>query len=208
MTTEQTQTPITVLTENAAVDDLTPDDYWNIYHWEMRQWDDTMPRRDGKGTGDYRLSLTDFCEQYSPDMSKAMWSKLHTAWNAGDREEVQRVLTRRTRNILRRGAGMPELPPSVSDVLQVVDANARVTQVGTDKAGQVIVVATDKPLQLYVSGTVRILEHTAPARSRPHKIQPVFTPELDERRTRIGKSWNEIAERGLRAFEEELAQNS
>lgn len=202
------------LTDQAATDDLTLEDYWDIYHFELRQWDDQAPSRSGRGPGEYNLSLTDFCAVYSPDMSKAMWSKFHTAWNAGDTEEAARVLTRRARNILRRGVGRPELPPTVGDVLAGVDPNARVVQIGEDGRPRLAILIAagadaDHPLRLHISSTVRLLDEAParPARARPKSVRPLFSPSLDERRRRLdGVSWNDIAERGLAAYEAERAQ--
>ena len=77
---------VTVRTDRATQDDISYQDYWEIYHFELRKWDESMARRDGKKSpdgkvllGDYLLSLDDFCELHSPDMSKAMWSKIHKA---------------------------------------------------------------------------------------------------------------------------------
>ena len=209
-----TSTPtVKTLTDKAAADDLTLEDYWDIYHFELRQWDDQTPRRAGKGLGEYNLSLTDFCAVYSPDMSKAMWSKFHTAWNAGDTEDAAKVLTRRARNILRRGVGRPELPPTVSDVLTDVDPNARVVQIGEDghpRLAILIAAAADHPLRLHISSTVRLdAAPIRPARARPKSVRPLLSASLDERRRKLdGISWNDIAERGLTAYEAERAQNS
>ena len=141
---------VTVRTDRATQDDISYQDYWEIYHFELRKWDESMARRDGKKSpdgkvllGDYLLSLDDFCELHSPDMSKAMWSKIHKALREyvdlklliedektaeesrtaalaalpAAEAEVAKALTRRARNILRRNTGQPELPISVEQAL-------------------------------------------------------------------------------------------
>ncbi len=186
MTTSDVQ--VTVRTENATRDSLSYKDYWEIYHFELRKWNESLPRRDGKKSpdgkvlmGDYMLSLDDFCEMHSPDMSKAMWSKIHKALreyvdllalsedekttdeiraNAlaaipAAETEVAKVLTWRARNILRRAVKQPELPISVEQALADVDPDARVIEIGNEQPPQhVLLIGTSQALDIHVNGTV------------------------------------------------------
>ncbi|MFN8467315.1 MAG: hypothetical protein U0X20_17285 [Caldilineaceae bacterium] len=179
---------VTVRTENATRDSISYKDYWEIYHFELRKWNDSVPRRDGKKSpdgkvlmGDYMLSLDDFCEAHSPDMSKAMWSKIHKALREyvdikalsedektteeiraaalgaipAAEAEVAKALTWRARNILRRAVNQPELPISVDQALADVDPDAKVVEIGNEQPPRhVLLIGTSQALDIHVNGTV------------------------------------------------------
>jgi len=215
---------VTVRTDRATQDDISYQDYWEIYHFELRKWAESMARRDGKKSpdgkvllGDYLLSLDDFCELHSPDMSKAMWSKIHKALREyvdlklliedektaeesrtaalaalpAAEAEVAKALTRRARNILRRNTGQPELPISVEQALADVDPDAKVVEIGNEQPPRhVLLIGTAQPLDIHINGTVTATP-VVPARSKaapdPDKPKIVRPKPRDEQVERYSK---------------------
>jgi hypothetical protein len=103
-------TTVSLLTRNAATDDLTVEDYQQIYA-ELRE----------------QRPLREFVELIASQYSIAWWSK----WEAGDIR-----LTRRARNELRRAVALPQLPPAVAELLadpSVVSPDAAVYAVGFER---------------------------------------------------------------------------
>lgn len=87
--------PVTTVTRNADVDDLTDADYRDIYD-EVRQLD--------SDTGNYAISLDKFVALAQSIYSKALWSKYHNGM-----VELNRTM----RSELRSAWGWPRCrPPS------------------------------------------------------------------------------------------------
>ncbi len=189
--------PVTLVTKDATLDDLSASDYRDIYE-ELRERD---PQ-----TGAYAVSLDKFVTLVTSQYSKAQWSKYHNG-------ETQ--LTRTMRNELRRIVGLPLLPPTVADaVTAVTSPDAAVWRIGAMPAEHVIMVTTSEPLTLHVNGSVTIAaEHTehaenalvtavtTPVRVRRHVYRPIASDAQNQRRLTIGVTWQEIINAGLLYFE-------
>ena len=174
------------LTEKAAMDALSEDDYRDIYQ-EVRGFDE--------GTGKYRVSLNEYVVAIHSQFSKALWSKWHTG---------QSGLNRTMRNELRIAVGQPVLPPTVGEVMAGVNPDARVVRIGDGRTDQVLLVADPGPLVIVANGQVSAMRgRPAPAPcARPrHLVRPVATKVQNTRRLAAGRSWAEVIEAGLDAIE-------
>lgn len=142
---------VRTLTRNAGHDDLTADDYREIYQ-EMRQHDAETDR--------YGISLDAFVELIASEFSKALWSKYHTG---------KSDLNRTMRNELRTAVGLPPLPPTVTDVTAAVDVNAHIVQIGDHRLVDRVILASTAgdPIVISLNGEIRI-------------VSPAPSPELDE----------------------------
>lgn len=120
--------PVTVVTQNATHDDLTAEDYRDIYT-ELRQ----------------QYSLRAFVEMIASGKSIAYWSK----YERGETE-----LGRVERNELRRGVGLPVLVPTVGDALADVDPDAEVVAIGDKPKNRVLLATRGESLTIYANGTV------------------------------------------------------
>ncbi len=187
-----------LLTRDATLDDLSVQDYRDIYD-ELRGRDPV--------TGAYAISLDKFVTMVSSAYSKAQWSKYHNG---------ETTITRTMRNELRRCVGLPLLPPTVAEATAGASPDAAVWQVGEGAAEHVIMVTTHAPITLHVNGAVSVAapppqmpqrdDVTAVTRTgapRKHYARPVATEAQNERRLRLGTKWAEIIERGLTAMESE-----
>lgn len=181
------------LTERADVDGLSDQDYWEVYHFELRGWDE--------GAQKYRVSLDAFVDLVHSTYSKALWSKYHNG---------AAPLNRTMRNELRRAVGMEPLPPTVAEAVAMADANARVVRVGTAMPDQVLLIGDPGPLTITVNGEVtakRALLQPSSAsgggreRVRRHYIRPVASDDQAARRAALGVSWGAVMEAGLEMLE-------
>jgi hypothetical protein len=193
--------PVTRITKDATLDDLSTQDYRDIYD-ELREKDDR--------NGSYAVSLDKFVTLVSSQYSKAQWSKYHNG---------ETTLTRTMRNELRRCVGVPTLPPTVAEATATASPDAAVWQVGTGPAEHVIMVTTQEPITLHVNGAVSVGEQAArmPQRDvvtpvtrtglpRKHYARPTASEAQENRRLALGVKWAEIIERGLSALEQEQAK--
>src|SRR3990167_8538710 len=96
--------PIRTITINASRDDLTEQDYRDIFE-EFRE----------------KYSLRAFVELAKSGYSIAYWSKY-------ERGEFE--LTRQAKNEMRRAVGLPALPLTVAESVADVDAGAGVIEIG------------------------------------------------------------------------------
>lgn len=180
------------LTERADTDALSDQDYWEVYHFELRGWDE--------GAHKYRVSLDAFVEMVHSTYSKALWSKYHNK---------AAPLNRTMRNELRRAVGMAPLPLTVAEAVAMADANARVVRVGTATPDQVLLIGDPGPLTITVNGEVTARRNPSPAltnlerepRVRRHYIRPVASDDQAARRTALGVSWGAVLDAGLEMLE-------
>jgi hypothetical protein len=119
---------VTRVTGGAGVDDLTEEDYREIYE-ELRR----------------ERTLDQFREMIGSQYSKAWWSK----W-----ERRLLEMTRPGRNELRAAVGLPALPATVGEAMAGVDPNAQVWRVGERAPDRVVLVGCDGPVTLHVNGAV------------------------------------------------------
>ena len=101
-------TPVTLITRDATLDDLSAADYKDVYD-ELRGRDPV--------TGAYAVSLDKFVTMVTSAYSKAQWSKYHNG---------EATLTRTMRNELRRAVGLAPLPPTVADATAAASPDAAV----------------------------------------------------------------------------------
>ena len=189
-------TPVTLITRDATLDDLSAADYRDIY--------DELRGRDSV-TGAYAVSLDKFVTIVTSAYSKAQWSKYHNG-------EV--TLTRQMRNELRRAVGLTPLPLTVAEATAAASPDAAVWQIGQGPAEHVIMVTTPEPITLRVNGAVSVVEPAATTNTdslvtevtrarrndRP-RIRTDVTPTQNSRRLALGAQWREIIDAGLTALE-------
>jgi hypothetical protein len=203
-----TMTPVTLVTKDATKDNLTDQDYKDIFT-ELRQ----------------NLSLDKLIGVMQSTYSKAAWSR----YERGDYE-----LTRQMCCELRRAVNLPELPATITDaVANHAHADASVWLAGDGLAKHVILVANTEELTLHVNGSVathtdikcypstkgivsteNCLEYvetdlhgetqiggsTAFLLKRRSLVRPVASPEQDKRRAELGLSWRDVIDAGLAAL--------
>jgi hypothetical protein len=190
---------VALVTKDATLDDLSTQDYRDIYD-ELREKHDV--------TGVYAVSLDKFVTLVSSQYSKAQWSKYHNG---------ETTLTRTMRNELRRCVGLKVLPPTVAEATAAASPDAAVWQIGDGPAEHVIMVTGVEPMTLHVNGAVSVADQkahmpqddavTAITRTvapRKHYTRPVATDEQDARRNALGVKWAEIIEAGLKALESDV----
>ena len=193
--------PVTLVTRDATLDNLSAADYRDIY--------DELRGRDA-ATGGYAVSLDKFVTLVTSAYSKAQWSKYHNGETA---------LTRTMRNELRRAVGLPALPPTVAEATAQASPDAAVWQVGDGPAEHVIMVTTPEPITLHVNGAVSVAsgarqqaagddvtEVTRTKRRRGYIARPVANKTQDSRRQAIGATWRAIIDAGLDALERKAQQ--
>ena len=192
--------PVTLVTRDATLDDLSTQDYRDIYD-ELREKDDR--------NGSYAVSLDKFVTLVSSQYSKAQWSKYHNG---------ETTLTRAMRNELRRCVGLKPLPPTVAEATAGASPDASVWSIGDGPAEHVIMVTASEPLTLHVNGAVSVADYAAgmprnagyngqgaTKRQETYRTRPTATKAQDERRSALGAKWAEVIERGLAALEQEQA---
>lgn len=201
-------TPVTLVTKDATKDNLTDQDYRDIFT-ELRQ----------------NLSLDKLIGVMQSTYSKAAWSR----YERGDYE-----LTRQMRCELRRAVGLAELPATITDaVANHAHADASVWLAGDGLAKHVILVANTQDLTLHVNGSVaqepsikcypsntgvgstenrsqyidtenasqtQIGGSTAFLRKRAKLVRPVASVEQNERRAALGVAWRDVIDAGLKAL--------
>lgn len=200
--------PVTLLTRDATLDDLSAADYRDIYD-EVRLRDPV--------TGAYTVSLDKFVTLVTSAYSKAQWSKYHNG---------ETTLTRTMRNELRVAVGLPPLPPTVAEATAAASPDAAVWQVGRGPAEHVIMVTTPEPLTLHVNGAVSVASETAAmptlplvtpvtsARKRAQYTARPFVSNAQLSRQKllyslgVEANWREIINRGLDALEGETKRNA
>lgn len=146
---------VCVVTRDAGLDALHPDDYREIYD-ELRQYDVSRDK--------YLISHDKFIAMVGSEYSKALWSK----WEHGDCE-----LNRAQKNELRRVVGIPELTPTIAQAVACADENAEVVRVGADVVRRVVLVGVDAPLSLHLNGAVE-----AVLDDEPHRVTGVASKGL------------------------------
>lgn len=186
---------VTLVTKDATLDTLSEQDYWDIYHFELRRWNETEQK--------YDISGERLCEMIGSKFTKALWSKWGAWHNSPDPERGACPLNRAMRNELRKAVGQPLLPPTVAEATATASPDAAVWRVGEEPAEHVIMVGATEGVALHVNGavTVREIGHVTPVTRPKSKRKPVVRPTAsqrqNERRLALGDSWDEIIEDGL-----------
>lgn len=197
--------PVTLVTRDATLDDLSAADYRDIYD-ELR----------GRGTlpgQEYSVSLDRFVTLVTSQYSKAQWSKYHNG-------ETQ--LTRAMRNELRRAMGLPQLPPTVAEATAGASPDAAVWSIGDGPAEHVIMVTTQEPLLLHVNGSVssvsvasrpsittqdaHVTGVTHTKSQRRYCARPAASAAQNLRRAALGVKWTAVIDAGLKLLESESAK--
>jgi hypothetical protein len=187
---------VTLVTRDATLDDLSTQDYRDIY--------DELRGRDPE-TSVYTVSLDKFVTLVTSQYSKAQWSKYHNG---------ETTLTRAMRNELRRCVGLPLLPPTVAEATATASPDAAVWQVGDGPAEHVIMVTTPDPITLHVNGAVTVASDapqtqqnahvtsvTRKGQQRKHYARPVASEAQQKRRETLGVKWQQVIDAGLAALE-------
>lgn len=193
--------PVTIVTKDASQDNLTTEDYRDIYR-ELRQHDEQ--------TGRYAISLDKFVEMITSQFSKALWNQ----YERGEKE-----LNRGQRNELRQAVGLNLLPLTIHDaVIPNTIPDAEVIFVGTNRqAYRVVLLGTDEPIILRVNGSVNVHSDEATSvvtpvtratRNRKRVVRPLASHEQNERRTGLGVSWQDVIVAGLDALANQKGMES
>lgn len=178
-----TDTVVTLVTRDATVDNLSADDYRDIFT-ELRQ----------------NLSLDKLIGVLHSEYSKATWSKY-------ERGELE--LNRTMRCELRRGVGLAELPATVADAVTArTHPDAAVWAVGDGDANHVILVAKRDDVALHVNGGVTCIAEIPCNRGytdrgkRKSVIRPWVSKTQLERFQGLqdGLSWRDVIDAGLAAL--------
>jgi hypothetical protein len=183
-------TPVTLVTRDATLDDLSLSDYMDMLG-EIRE----------------RMSLDRMIAELASEFSKAQWWKV---------EKGETQPNRKMRNELRRYYGKPPLPPTVAAATATASPDAAVWQVGSGPAEHVIMVTSAAPLTLCVNGAVAVAGHAATMprypgntgqgkamRQRRHVTRPTPSATQVERFDRLDTTWRNVIDKGLAAMEAE-----
>jgi hypothetical protein len=179
-------TPVTLVTKDATLDNLSTNDYRDIFT-ELRQ----------------NLSLDKLIGVMGSSYSKATWSKY-------ERNELE--LNRTMRSELRRAVNLPALPETVTEAVNnrtSPDAEVWAVGDGAFSAGKVLLISGEhQDLVLHVNGAVQAMPHstgvtsvTTGATPRKPLVRPVASIEQNERRAALLASWKDVIEAGLRVLE-------
>jgi len=174
--------PVTVVTADAeAADQLSEQDYRDIYT-EVRA----------------RMTLRAMIELVGSRYSPGWWSKY---------EHGEATLTRIARNELRRAVSLPQLPPTLAEVIARADPDATVYQVGPEPARRIILVGQAGPVSLHLNGSLRATDDQTydtvlPRLQRPQRHAarksihlPIKTWErLSEARRAANLTWPDFLE--------------
>jgi hypothetical protein len=181
-------TPVTLVTRDATLDDLSLSDYRDMLT-EVRE----------------KMSLDKMLIELGSEFSKAQWWKV---------EKGETQPNRKMRNELRRYFDRPLLPPTVAEATAAVSHDAAVWQVGDGPAEHVIMVTTVAPMTLHVNGAVTVAgdgaqnarygTQEAPGttkRVRRHVDRPTPSETQVERFSRLSTTWRAVIDKGLAAME-------
>ena len=182
-------TPATLITKDATLDDLSASEYRDIWD-ELRQVGSDKPR-----------SYDKCIELLGSGPSKPRWQQF---------EKGEAGLSREMRNALRGYVGLPLLPPTVAEATAQASPDAAVWQIGiVGETGPdtVIMVTDSEPLWIHVNGdgvTVQdspVSGVTRPQVARKYIPRPYASKSQYERLQRLGLTWGEVIEVGLKEFE-------
>ena len=186
-------TPVTRVTVGDTSDNLSDEDYRDIYD-ELRE----------------KISLDKLVAMLKSEYSKMQWHRY---------EKGQYPMNRTMRNELRRCVGLPLLPPlTIAEATAQASPDASVWSVG-DGVPEHVIMVSDTPVTLYVNGTVQtvapkcdVTEVTRARRTRKPCVR-VWIPETqNERFLRLcdgfgDLTWREVQEAGLQHYERMLKGN-
>jgi transcriptional regulator with XRE-family HTH domain len=168
-------TSVTVVTRNASTDDITDDDYRDIF-CELRE----------------QHPLRQFARLAQTGYSIAWWSKF-------ERGEVE--LTRAARNELRRAVGLPALPLTIGEAAAIADPDATVYRVGDGVPDVVILAAHRAPLVMSLNGALNVVEDvpsnprvttvTRATRRKSVHVGVAIWERLNSARQAAGLTWDE-----------------
>jgi hypothetical protein len=174
-----------ILTENAALDDKTNEDYKDICD-EIRNLDDSANKA--------VMSWDKFVIHIGSFRFKAQWAN----WR-NDKATLQWDM----KNDLRRAVGLPELPEPAMQVLEKhVHENAKITAYKLEPgqlARYVQLSETDPNLPPNFTGIAVTFK---PKRAkRIGVMRPTVPTKYDEWRRKLGKSWEDVIQAGLISIE-------
>lgn len=163
---------ITSLTQNADQDQLSEQDYAEIF----------SSLRAGR-------IFDEFVKLVGSQYSKGQWSKYATG-----RIQLNRVM----RNELRRTLSLPALPPTVEEVCRGISPAAHVFRIGEGVTRQVLLIDTPVALTMRSADGIvtahQIAEHKRALRKL---IRPVAAPDQKQRVLELGVTWHQVINAGL-----------
>ncbi len=177
---------VTLVTRNADADELTPDDYREMFD-ELKQGH----------------SLSQLVSIIGSQFSRALWNQY---------ERGEKPLSRPMRNELRRAVGLAALPPTVAEATATASPSAAVWQVG-DGVPDTVIMVSGEPCTIRVNGAVEVVPQTARVTGvtagrieRKRYIRPCIPESYSERLQGLtdGLTWLDVIDAGLAALE---AQN-
>lgn len=189
-----------ILTENAGIDDLGNEDYKDICD-DIRNYDESQAGKRKVLCRDV-LSWDKFVLHIGSFRYKAQWAN----WRA-DKANLQWDM----KNDLRRAAGLPELPKPVQQVLEEhVHENAKITASNfkDGKWAKYVQLSETEPtftgLDL-ANGESEHVELTVKIKPKRAKrigfMRPSVPAKYDEKRKKLGKTWEEVVQAGLISIE-------
>ena len=161
-----------ILTENATYDELTEEIYREIY-CELRRFD--LPPKE-------RVSLDNVRKMINSQVPKMTWNRY---------EKGEGKLSRTMKNELRVAVKKPLLPPTLIEIVESLDPDMRVTQLGDKEPTELFLV--DEPGAFFSPPKPK-----NPTRKRP--LRTTVYPEQNARRLALKKSWQEVINAGLDAL--------
>jgi hypothetical protein len=180
-----------ILTENAALDNLTNQDYWDMCDELRISLDET-----GKTCN---LSWDKFILKVGSFKYKAQWAK----WRNGEGN-----LQWDMKNDLRRAVGLPELPKPVQQVLEEhVHENAKIyaSELKTGQWARYVQLSETEPttgLDLASGESEHVAVTFKPKRAkRIGVMRPSVSTKYDSWRKKLGKSWEDVVQAGLISIE-------
>ena len=126
---------VTLITRSAGTDDLSEQDYRDIY-------EEVNPR---DANGKPRYSLDKFVSHIASHYTKATWSN----WLA-DKHPSTRIM----RAELRAAMDLKPLPPTIAELALLVDEHAEIWAVGDGPKNRVILASKEDRVQIHTNGVV------------------------------------------------------
>lgn len=181
-----------ILTENAALDDKTNEDYWDMCDELRISVDET-----GKVCN---LSWDKFVLRIGSFRFKAQWAN----WRSG-KANLQWDM----KNDLRRAVGLPELPKPVQQVLEEhVSENAKISIGISSGEFQEMVASGQWATHVLLSNEEqesysKLYEKVSKPKQKKRIgiMRPTVPIKYDEWRKKLGRSWVEVVQAGLLSIE-------
>lgn len=179
-----------------AVDDYSPEDYWNIY-CELRNYD---PQ-----TRTYGLTATQLIDRLQSKFDRAVWSNYQYSYEKSMSDPNVRVrLTRAMKSELRAAIKVAPLVPTVQEAVSAADPDSEVLKIGSGIPQYVLMVGECPPLMIRVyNGDIRarpLEPHSGATQGRRRLVRPVASKEQEAARATLNVPWKRVIDAGLAAL--------